>query len=91
MQKITTKTGSYYEIKHGRWRKNGQGGWESVWGMQGIDRLNITSWDDITNPEATLVPVQVGLSLYITSRDSWWLSTPVVSIEEFPDENLTGK
>ena len=90
MQKITTKTGSYYEIKQGRWRKNGRGGWQSVWGMQGLDRLNVKSWADITSTEGRLIPVQVGLSMYISSADEWWISTPVMSIEEFPDEDLTG-
>jgi len=36
---------------------------------------------DAVLPENRL-PLQVGLSMYIEGREEWWLTTPIVSIEE---------
>lgn len=83
MQKITTKTGSYYEIKGGRWRKNGSGHWETVWHADCVDRAEIASLGELR--DAPRLPIQLGKSLYIGSMDAWWLSTEIVKIEEWDD------
>ena len=83
MQKIITKTGSYYEIKNGRWRKNGRGAWEAVWHADCVDRREIASLGELR--DTPRLPIQVGMSLYIGSMDSWWLSTEIVEIQEWAD------
>lgn len=84
--KVTTTTGSVYEIDTdtGWWLKNGEelhselsalrvGEWDGT-------RTNIpdySSWPEVDKPE-------VGKNMYIRGRDQWdwWLTTPVVSVEE---------
>jgi hypothetical protein len=93
--KATTATGSFYHIntETGRWQKNA-----SYW-MQYhmISKLRVGdfedrrvgafasgplgTWDDAELPE-------VGKCLFIQGKgmSDWWASTPVVSIEEDPDD-----
>lgn len=100
--KITTTSGAVYLIDHGHWArfKNGHivDGWWAVWDLkQSNDNLNLkeigfqspweegqTSWDDVswTTPEL-LTP---GRHMYIRGRETWWITTPVVSVEDEEDE-----
>jgi len=81
--KVTTETGSYYEIDHENqfWSKNG-GPKERLmnirsgpWG----EYVESDTWKDVEVPE-------VGLSMYICSWNVWYLTTHVVSVEEIKDE-----
>ena len=89
-QKITTATGSYYVIDNGFWNKNG-GSWERVWWAHCIPDTPYASWSAIEMAEHK--PIQGGLRMYIGSWDVWWVSTPIVSIEEIAscwDDGLEG-
>lgn len=83
---ITTESGSVYTLQHGFWRKN-NGSFNKTWRKFCISNETIESaktWQDIYDAEP--LPLQVGLRMYITSRDEYWLSTPIVSIEETDEE-----
>lgn len=83
IQKITTKSGSVYEIRGGRFTKNGKD-MMSLYGnpfcISAEDLEKAENWVDIYASEH--LPLQAGLCMYITGRDQWWLTTPIVSIEE---------
>lgn len=85
--KITTETGSYYEIEDGFWSKNG-GNREKLWYMYCFDDWPGMSFDDIPEPyphltgrEDKRLPIQVGKRMKIGNKDNWWVSTRIVSIE----------
>lgn len=83
IQKITTKSGSVYRIQGGRCAKNDNIMFTLIKEPYCIDKEDLkdaTSWKDIF--EAPQNPIQVGMLLYVHGRDEWWLSTPIVSIEE---------
>lgn len=83
--KITTKTGAVYKLHDGLWKKNG-GPYNRTWSNFCVSNEtleNAKTWDDVHNSEH--LPIQVGLCMYIAGRDEWYLSTPIVSIEETDD------
>lgn len=89
--KFTTQTGSYYtiDVRNGRWGKNSRPVntvWEYAAVPDWLDQraevmeAGLIKWSQ-THGEMYRLPT-VGECLYILGRDVWWLSTPVVSIEE---------
>jgi hypothetical protein len=86
MQLITTKTGSTYRLRAGLWSKNYDPYWEKVWWAYCIHDEDFAKWAN--HEEVEHLEIQVGKKLYIGSRDMWWMSTTIVSIEEIPDEEL---
>lgn len=81
--KITTETGSVYEIdEHGICRKYDASG-------ECIDAFRAWYMAPVPNEVVSVEEVydlpkgdpEVGKRLYIGGRDSWWVSTKVVSIE----------
>lgn len=81
IQKITTKSGSFYFIDEDRgfWRKNSEQ-IERIFYAHGIYPEDLIKWHNKEPYEKQ--PIKVGTHLHIGSRDVWWLSTPIVSIEE---------
>lgn len=80
--KITTESGAVYTTEDGFWKKN-DGYWNKIWRLHCISNEDIEAakgWSDIF--EAEPQPLQVGMRLYASSRDEYWLSTPIASIEE---------
>lgn len=87
MKKVTTKSGSFYIIDEKRnwWTKNDSrlegGRLQYFYCVHPEDYMN---W--YNNQEFTKLPLQVGAHLFITGgTDNWWMSTPIVSIEEVED------
>ena len=75
---ITTETGSKYVLEHGRYRKNE--GWPvTIFAMYCVED-DVESWTDVYSEHFRL-PLTVGKRMYISGRDEWWLSTPIVKIE----------
>lgn len=86
MKKLTTRSGSVYFIdeESSFWRKNNDQ-WERIWQMHCIHPEDFMKWNN--KEEYERLPLQVGKKLYIAGRDIWWLSTEIVSIEEYtPDD-----
>lgn len=84
--KITTETGSYYEISGGFWSKNG-GPKQKLWWAYCFDWFEGMTQEDVPLPyfeedEQKRLPLQVGKRMYIGSRDDSWVSTTIISIEE---------
>lgn len=77
--RVTTETGSYYDIDGAFWSKNG-GPHERLWWGYCVPSKGYTSWAEIYAAEHH--EIQVGMSLYIGNSDIWWLSTKIVSIED---------
>lgn len=86
---VTTSTGSVYYIDRDakRWAKN-YSGWlpltrmaEGEWDGNHTRIPDLDSWPDVE------VPTE-GKNLYISGRGmyDWWLSTPIVSVEESDGE-----
>lgn len=92
-KRFTTSTGSTYEvIDDERWRKNH--GWlDRLWEFAAVPpwednrseavRQGLIEWSR-KNGDMMRWP-EVGECLYIMSRDVWWLSTPIVEIEEWEE------
>jgi hypothetical protein len=76
--KITTESGAEYTVRGGIWQKN-NGYAQKVWEMHCIHNEDLIRWFERESYEK--LEVQVGKKLYITGKDEWWLSTPIVSIE----------
>jgi hypothetical protein len=81
--KITTETGSVYEIDdHGICRKYDKSG-------ECIDSFKVWYMVPVPNEVVSVKEIydlpkgdpEIGKRLYIGGKDSWWVSTRVVSIE----------
>lgn len=85
--RYTTETGSYYDISGDRWSKNGLGSGSLIEFFAVPDwradrqaaRTGIIAYAHDNNLGRT---PEVGDCLFISSRDTWWLSTRVTKIEE---------
>lgn len=89
--KITTESGSTYEIKHGICKKfDKEGYWLDSFKLLTLKPIlvedsEIKSWADLRAlPDGE---PQIGLRIYIGGFDSWWISTRVVSIESLEENN----
>lgn len=93
MYEITTETGAKYLVDIDRqfWMKISRDGykypWERTWRLEhGRVGETVTDFPWVENSGWKPGLPEVGDNLYISCRDSWWISTPVVSIEEVEDE-----
>lgn len=91
MMVITTESGSRYEISRGILHKrDSTGRW--------VDSFKVFSMKAVPKDYTTMAQLyalengdpEVGKHLFISGRDSWWLSTEVVSIEFFEDKDGDG-
>ena len=81
--KITTETGSVYEIdEHGLCRKYDASGDHidtfKVWYMVPVPNEVVSAKEIYDLPKGD---PEIGKRLYIGGRDNWWVSTKVISIE----------
>lgn len=83
-KKVTTKSGSIYLIdeERGFWKKNNDFG-ERIWWAYGIYGEDVAKW--FNKEELDKQPIKPGVHLCIGGRDVWWISTPIVSVEEIED------
>ena len=90
--RVTTETGSYYDIDtdSGHWVKNGIDEHYTLSQLKS-GPVGTFPWDKDHNPtpgwKDVLIP-EVGKYMYIHGRgiSDWWRSTEVVSVEEIKDE-----
>lgn len=79
---IVTESGAQYRIIDGVCKKYDNTGAMvdvfKVWEMKAVEPW-MKSWEDLYESKDE---VEVGKSMYISGRDGWWISTPVVSITE---------
>ena len=80
---IVTESGSQYRIFNGLCKKYDSTGamvdMFKVWEMKAIEPW-VKTWEDLHESN---VPVQVGMNMYISGKDNWWISTPVVEMHEW--------
>lgn len=83
MLRFTTATGATYDVdlENSFWRKR-EGSWQRLWGAPQAGKVKAFPWE-APDDWFDRLPVE-GEHLFVTSRDLWWVSTPVVSIEEIP-------
>ncbi len=87
MIELVTSTGAKYHIdlENQFWRKTSRDGhvgyWDRLWGYKRSPEFpKGFPWEADTGWESELP--EVGQHLYITSRDQWWISTPIVEVNE---------
>jgi hypothetical protein len=86
MLEVITETGAKYhlDIENNFWKKFARDGyeyaWEKIWGLKHSADTTYAPWS-VDHPWPDGIP-EVGEHLYIACRYHWWVSTPVVSIEE---------
>lgn len=88
--KVTTESGASYTLVNGICTKVDHEGYDcgafKVWTMKAIDTQLVDGksmeevWEVIYN--TPIGEPEVGKRLFLSGRDEWWISTPVVSIEE---------
>lgn len=76
--RVITESGAIYTIEGGRWRHNDDY-LISLWEMKSVPK-DAKTWDDIHS--STLLAPAIGFRMFISGKDEWRISTPVVSIEE---------
>ena len=83
-----TNTSVYWvDLEGGFWRKN-QGGLERLWGfgaLPGGAEDGIPDWSEVRDALEERDPV-IGERLYVSSRDLWYLSSPIERIEYGEDD-----
>lgn len=93
-KRFTTSTGSTYEVvDEDRWRKS-HGWFDQLWEFAAVPpwegnrsevvKAGLIEWSR-KNGDMMRWP-EVGECLFIMSRDAWWLSTPIVKIEEWEED-----
>lgn len=84
MKKVTTKSGAVYVVneKDGFWKKNNDPV-ERILFCHGVYPEDLIKWHNKEPYDQQ--PISQGTHLYIGSKDVWWLSTPIVSVEEIED------
>lgn len=83
----TSETGATYEIEDGFWRHR-RGEWHKTWDMRNVDYETIRHyapngemfWVHINSQDRAEMP-EVGKSLFVSGRDYWRVSTPIVKVE----------
>lgn len=86
IQKITTESGRVYRLIGGRCSRGDWSSFTLIKAPYCIDREDLvgaTTWTEIW--AAPKHPIQIGLCLAVEGKDEWYLSTPIVSIEEIED------
>lgn len=86
---IKTETGSVYEFRHGVCTKrDSHGRWLDVFKVFYITGVSPDTktmdgiFESISNGTLERRLPKVGERMYVSGRDGWWLSTPVVSIKK---------
>jgi hypothetical protein len=79
---ITTQSGAKYRIVDGLCKKYDSDGIIvdvfKVWDMRAVEP-GLESWEDLAECNSE---IQIGKRMYISGKDNWWITTPVVSITE---------
>jgi hypothetical protein len=87
--RIKTESGSVYTIEHEIVRKHDADGRMvdafKLWEMKAIPEVPIT-WEKLFDLPKT--PPVVGQHAFISGRDSWWLTTKVVAIDDYQDQSV---
>ena len=80
MLRFTTATGATYDLdlEAGFWRKR-EGSWDRLWDYK-AGNVKAFPWN-APDDWFDRLPVE-GEHLFVSARDHWWVSTPVVSVEE---------
>jgi hypothetical protein len=91
---ITTKTGSKYTVKGGHFSRNGGISWriQEIFFFDRNARGNVSSFDDFydliyIDAIQKMDKPSVGLSMYVSSSDGWYISTEIISISEEDDND----
>lgn len=86
MIELVTATGAKYHIdlEHQFWRKISRDGrvghWDRLWAIKHSAEHNPYPWEEGSKwQNGVPAPDE---HLFISSRDNWWISTLVVSVEE---------
>lgn len=80
-KKITTTSGAnYYITDDGLWCKN-YGAFQRRLFAHGVTPEDLRTTKRVD--ELEVAAIEVGNHLHVGGFDSWWLSTPIVSIEEY--------
>lgn len=83
--KITTASGSFYIIDNGYWNKN-NGAWDELMWAHCIEEREYSGIGELS--QSKQLPLQVGKSMYLGGFNVWWVSTPIVKIEELESRIL---
>jgi hypothetical protein len=83
---LTTESGSMYNLDGGFCIKNGEFQFK-IWWAYCFELTEGMRTNDLPQPfdekdTGRRLPLQVGKCMYIGGKDGWWVSTPIVSIEE---------
>jgi hypothetical protein len=85
---VTTESGSRYEFQDRLMRKRDSvGRWVDTFKAYSIKAVptDVKTMEEIHElPESD---PEIGKLLYVAGLDAWWLSTVVVRIQDFKDEN----
>lgn len=90
--RVTTETGSYYEIADGFWSKNGGPKQKLIYAYcfeswEGMSIEDVPFQRSLDGEDKRL-PIQVGKRMRIGNIEDWWISTKIVSIEGEQDDYL---
>lgn len=77
---VTTASGTVYEIARTWWRRNG-GEWHKTWEFKSAVDPDSFPWSDVTHDWSDASVPEVGTHLYLAGKDSWYISTEVVSVK----------
>jgi hypothetical protein len=81
---ITTTSGSVYIFYGGRFSKNGRES-DLIVDLFFFDpqKLGIVrTWQEFHGTVTKIDTVDVGLCMFVSGQNDWWLSSPITSIEE---------
>lgn len=91
---ITTKTGSEYTIKEGYFSRNGGINWriQEIFFFDRKAKGKVSSFDDFyglidLDAIKKISKPSVGLSMYVSSSQGWYMSTEIISINEENDND----
>jgi hypothetical protein len=80
--KITTETGSKYLINDGFCTKIDINGKHvdsfKIWSMKPVPNVDVTLLEVLEMPEGE---PKIGERLYVSGKETWWVSTKIVSVE----------
>jgi hypothetical protein len=92
--KITTERGSEYRVKDGYFSRNGGISWriQEMFFFDRKGKIKISSFDDfygLLDVDAIwkMDKPAVGLSMYVSSSDGWYMSTEIIFIDEENDND----
>jgi len=90
--KIITETGSQYDIVHSIVTKKDKHGKRvdsfKLWSMKAIPDTATTLLEVLELPDSE---PEIGKKLYVSGKDTWWITTKIVSIEPYESDNETSE